>query len=234
MTRSRFLRFSGLAAMLAGLLFVAIQPIHPPDTVASVATAAWVVVHSVTLAMTMLFIVGLAGIQARQSAATGWPALTGLVALVLGLLLTAAFVFMEAFISPVLAETNPAFVDDMLALVAGTASDVHLGALPVLWTASGVLFLGGCLGFGVATIRAGILPRWASGVFAFGLPVVTILISLLPYDLHRIGAMPIGLGLAWMGYAIWSEPHDDAADPAGGTRRSDRAQRRLFMGDRRA
>lgn len=42
-------------------------------------------------------------------------------------------------------------------------------------------------------------------MFAFGLPVAVVVVSLLPYGLHRVGAMPIGVGLAWLGFALWTE-----------------------------
>ena len=40
-TASSLIRWSGLAALVAGLIFAGIQPIHPPDVVASVTTGAW-------------------------------------------------------------------------------------------------------------------------------------------------------------------------------------------------
>ena len=38
-TAPKLIRWAGLAAMVAGILFVVIQPIHPPDVPASVTTA---------------------------------------------------------------------------------------------------------------------------------------------------------------------------------------------------
>lgn len=221
MTDSKLIRWTGLSAVLAGVLFVAIQPIHPPDTLASVTTSTWAIVHYATLVMTILFVVGITGIYARQVEETGWLGLTGFVLLSLGLLITAAFVFVEAFISPLLAESQPGFVEGLLGLVSGSENDVDLGALPALWSASGFLFPGGCLVFGIAILRARILPRWASGVFAFGLPVAVIGVSLLAADLHRLGAIPVGVGLAWLGYALWSERREETSTRAA---RSPRAQ----------
>ena len=50
-TAARVIGLAGLSAAMAGLLFVAIQPIHPPETLASVTTSTWVLVHYTTLAM---------------------------------------------------------------------------------------------------------------------------------------------------------------------------------------
>lgn len=204
MNSSRLIRMAGISAVTAGILFVIIQPIHPPDTLASVSTSTWATVHYLTLAMTLLFLVGITGIYARQIEETGWIGLVGYLMLGLGLLITAAFVFLEAFVSPVLAEHEPAFVQGLLHLVEGEPGTVDLGALPALWSASGVLFPLGCLVFGIATWRAAVLPKWASGVFALGLPIAVIALSMLPFDLHRLGAIPVGVGLAWLGGALWA------------------------------
>ena len=205
MTTVTAIRFQALSAVAAGILFMAIQPIHPPDTLASVTTATWTAVHIATLAMLALFVVGVLGIHRRQAAATGWLGRLGVISLVTGLVITAAMVFVEAFVSPVLAVTDPAFVESLLGMVDGSGGTVDLGALPLLWTVSSVLFPLGCLTLGIAALRAGVLPRWASATFAFGLPVTLGVVSLLPGDLHRLGAMPIGLGLAGLGYAVWRE-----------------------------
>jgi hypothetical protein len=63
--------------------------------------------------------------------------------------------------------------------------------------------LGGLL-FGIATFRAGILPRWAAGMLAV-VSALTPAAALLPHELQRLAGMPVGLALAWLGYALWSE-----------------------------
>ena len=66
MTTSTLTRLSAVSAILAGVLFMAIQPLHPPDTISSVATTAWVAIHYVSLVMLMLFVVGITGIYLHQ------------------------------------------------------------------------------------------------------------------------------------------------------------------------
>jgi hypothetical protein len=75
--------------------------------------------------------------------------------------------------------------------------------------------LGGLL-FGIATLRAGVLPRWAAGLLAVGAVLPILLSSLVPHPLDRIFAVPVGLALAWLGYALWSERREQAADSDGG------------------
>jgi hypothetical protein len=211
-TSSRLIRWTGLSALVAGLLFVIIQPIHPPDTLASVTTGQWAVVHYATLAMTVLFAVGITGIYLRQVDDTGWLGLAGVVSLNLALIITGMVVFVEAFISPELAGRDPEYVEALLGMVSGTDGQVDLGALPLLWSVSGALFPLGCLLLGIAIMRAGVLSRLAAGVFAFGLPVAVVVVSLLPGDLHRLGAIPVGVGLAWLGYALWTEKGEQPTD----------------------
>jgi hypothetical protein len=203
--------------MLAGILFVVIQPIHPPDTLSSVTTSTWSIIHSLTIAMCVLGLFGLTGIYARQVERVGWLGLAGYVAFSLFLLVTVAWTFAEAFISPVLASQAPRFVEGFLGIISGHPSQVDLGALPTLYLSAGAFVLLGCLLFGIATLRAGILSRWAAGVFAFGGPASAVVVSLLPHEFERLAAAPIGIGLAWLGYSLWSERHKHAAEPMPGT-----------------
>ena len=92
-TAPGLIRSTGVAAIAAGLLFVVIQPIHPPETLQSVTTPAWSVIHQASCVMLVLFLAGLTGIYARQVEKAGWLGLVGYIALSLGLLITAAFTF---------------------------------------------------------------------------------------------------------------------------------------------
>ena len=71
--------------------------------------------------------------------------------------------------------------------------------------------LGGLL-FGIATLRAGILPRWPAGLLAVA-AALTPLAALLPHEIQRLAGIPVGLALAWLGYSLWSERRGQAADP---------------------
>ena len=144
-TSATLVQWAGLSALVAGLLFVIIQPLHPADHLASVTTQSWMFVHIATLVMAAFFLFGIAGIYARQVKELGWLGLVGYLVLSLGLLVQAPFGFIEAFIQPLLATSEPKFVEGMLGLVNGSASEVSLGALSAIWSASGLLFLLGIL-----------------------------------------------------------------------------------------
>ncbi len=77
-TASKLIRWAGLSAMVAGICYVVIEPIHPPDVLSSVTTARWAIVHSFGAAMCFLGLLGMAGLYARQVKAAGWLGLAGL------------------------------------------------------------------------------------------------------------------------------------------------------------
>jgi hypothetical protein len=216
-TPSSLIRWAGLAAISSGILFIIIQTIHPPDILSSVTTARWAIVHYLGVAMALLGLLGMTGLYARQVQAAGWLGLAGYLLLSLFYALTMAFQFAEAFISPVLATEAPKFVHGFLGIPSGHASEINLGALPAIYMLTGIggYVLGGLL-FGIATFRAGILPRWPAGLLVFAAVSPLLLASLLPHPLDRILAVPMGLALAWLGYALWSERREQAAEPLPG------------------
>ena len=117
---------------------------------------------------------------------------------------------------PLLATEAPTFVAGFLGIFNGHPVETNLGALPVLYTLAGSAgyVLGGLL-FGIATLRAGILSRWAAGLLAVG-AVAPFVLAMLPHPLDRTFAVPTGLALAWLGYALWSERREQAAEPVPG------------------
>ena len=207
MPTARLLRLTGLAALLGGIIFAGIQPIHPPDFLPSVTTDAWVIITSLKLAMCFLFLAGIAGISIRQMDKAGWLGLAGFGLFSLSWALQSGFVFAEVFILPTLATASPAFVDSFLGVVNGSPGDMNIGAIVPAYTMVGILYLTGGLMFGIATFRAKVLPRTPAALL-----VITALLTpaavLLPHEIQRLAGMPMGLSLAWLGYALWSERRD--------------------------
>jgi hypothetical protein len=215
MNAKSLIRWAGVAAMAAGTIFAAIQPIHPADELASVTTGAWAIITSMKTAMCLLFLLGIAGLYARQVEKAGWLGLGGFLLLTLSWWLQTGFVFAEAFILPPLAAEGPRFVDGLLGTIAaGRASEVDLGALPALYNLGvGIPYMLGGLLFGIATFRAGVLPRWAGGLLAVSGPLAMLMVALLPHQLERLAAMPMGLAVTWLGYALWAERREKVAEP---------------------
>ena len=209
-TAPNLLRWTGLAAIVGGIIFAGIQPIHPPDVLASVTTATWAIIISLKLLMCFLFLIGIAGLYARQLEEAGWLGLIGFVLFSVSWALQSGFVFAELFILPPLATTTPQFIDSYLGVVNGSPGEMNIGALVPTYAAVGILYLLGGIVFGIATARAGVLPRWPAILLAVT-ALVTPAAVLLPHAQQRFVAVPMGLALAWLGYALWSERRAQAA-----------------------
>ena len=194
-TASKLIRWAGLSAGLGGFLFVGIQPIHPPEILSSFTTSTWAIVHYLGVAMCFLILLGITGIYARQVEESGWLGLAGFLLFALMWALTAAFQFAEGLIVPLLATDAPRFAVGFEGISSGSPSEVSLGMLPAVWSLVSVSYLLGGVLFGVATLRAGVLPRWAGGALAVG-TVAPLAFSLLPHEFERVAAVPVGIALA--------------------------------------
>jgi hypothetical protein len=216
-TPSKLIRWTGVAAIMAGLIFAGYQPIQPPEVLSSVTTSAWAIIAPLKTAMCLLFLLGWTGLYARQVKETGWLGLAGYLLLSLSWALQMAFIFATAFILPLLATTAPRFVDSLLRSASGTVSSVNLGVLPALYSLVGIGYILGGILFGIATLRAGILSRWAASllVVASALPLAFVLPSvaaLIPPQIQHLAAMPLGIAVAWLGYALLSERREQASE----------------------
>lgn len=203
LTEGSLIRWAGLSAILAGILFIGIQAIHPPDELASVNSDVWIIVASLTLAMALFSLIGITGIYGSQVKESGWPGLIGYVLFSLFWLTTITFSFIEAFVLPQLTTAAPGFVEGFIGIFGGAQSEANLGVLPTIAPLAGGLYLLGGLLLGIATYRAGTLPRLAGALLAFG-AMVTLASAVIPHPYDRILAVPMGLALIWLGYSIWS------------------------------
>jgi hypothetical protein len=204
-TTSAIVRWAGLSAMVTGVIFASIQPIHPPDVIESVNTSAFIIITSFKTAMCLFGLFGIAGLYARQVEETGWLGLAGYVLLTSFYAVQMCFAFMEPLVLPLLTGVAPGFVESTLGMASGAGGPMNLGAFATIYSLVSVLYLLGLLLFGIAIFRAGILSRWAAGLLAFSGPLALIMVALLPHQLERLAAMPMGFALAWLGYALFAE-----------------------------
>lgn len=203
-TPTGLIRFSGLLAILAGTLFIAIQLIHPPDQLSSVNSDSWWVVGCLTSMMALFSLIGVAGIYGRQVKESSWLGLAGFLVFSLFWLATMIFSFVEAFILPLLTAEAPEFVEGFLGIFGGFASKADLGILPTLGPVAGVLYVLGGVLLGLATFRAGVMPRMAGVLLAFS-AVATLGAAVIPHPFDRVLAVPMGIALIWLGASLWSE-----------------------------
>lgn len=203
-TNSGLIRSAGLAAILAGAIFAGIQPIHPADELASVTTNPWAIIISLKLAMCLFFLIGLTGIYARQAEKAGWLGFIGFALLIVSWFLQTGYVFVELFVLPVVATSLPGFVDSALGIANGHPGTMNIGAFLPTYGVVGVCYLLGGVLFGIATVRAAVLPRWPAIMLAFA-AIITPAAALLPHALQRYAAVPMGIAMIWLGYSLWSE-----------------------------
>ena len=199
--------------MVAGIFYVVVGLFHPLETLSTVTTSQWAIVHALAVVMSFFGLLGITGIYARQVEEAGWFGLAGYLLLSLWLVLLAPFTFAEVFILPRLATEAPAFVESLLGLFNGHPGEMNLGAIKALWDVDGFVYMIGGLLFGIATIRAGILSRWAAGLLAIGTALAPVA-TLLPAEYKALVAVPVGLAVVWLGYALWSEGREQAAEPS--------------------
>ena len=110
----------------------------------------------------------------------------------------------------------PRFAVGFEGISSGSPSEVSLGILPAVYSLTSVLYLLGGVVFGIATFRAGILPRVPAALLAIA-ATLTPLAALLPHAQQRYAAIPVALALAWLGYSLWSERRASASQVAPAT-----------------
>lgn len=78
-TTTKLTRAAGLAAIVAGFLYILVQFIHPHEEPANVATTGSAVTHILTLLMALLAMIGISGMYLRQVRQTGVLGLAGVI-----------------------------------------------------------------------------------------------------------------------------------------------------------
>lgn len=201
------IRWLGLFAIMAGILYIVIQFIHPSDNITSVNSSKWVMVACLTMAMSLFSLIGIIGIYTKQVEETGWLGLIGFVIFSLFWLVSMTFSFNEAFVLPLITNDAPKFVEGIVGLFGENKSEVNLGIFTVLAPIAGLLYMLGGLLLGIATFRARVLPRLAGVLLSFA-AVVTLVAAIIPHPFDRILAVPMGLALIWLGYVVWSDTRE--------------------------
>jgi hypothetical protein len=210
-SKSNLMRWAGATAIAAGICFLIIGMFHPENVPSAVTTANWVNAHIAAFALGFFGLFGMAGLYARQAEKTGWLGLAGFLLFSAWMTLVSGFSFVEAFILPKLATASPAFVESFLGMFSGAPGEIDLGILPTLWNISGPMYILGPMLFGIATFRAGILPRWAGALLALNI-IWAPLGAVLPAAYQPMIMIPVGIAMAWLGYALVSERRAEVSE----------------------
>ena len=211
-TTTTLTRGAAVAAVLAGLAYVAIQFIHPADVIESLSGQAWVSVHILSFAEAILALIGVTGLYLYQSRKAGILGLVGYLMFGLFFILQASFNFAEALIAPLIAVGAPQLAVDFVGLFGRYPAETDLGALAAVPLVGVILYVGGALLFGIAMLRARMLSRGAA-ILLIVAAAVTPLAALLPHAIERMAAVPMGLALVWLGCSLWMNTRANSARP---------------------
>jgi hypothetical protein len=195
---------AGLCAAAAGAIFIGVQIHHPPADVAHVVTTEMAIRESAKAIMCALALAGFAGLFLRHHRRFGILGLAGYLLVSVGFLAMFAVQCIVACVLPTVARTNPGYVQDVLDAAVGQTTRGDIGHIHELFLVAGMGYAFGGLLFGIALFRAGVLPRWASALFAYG-TVSALALSVLPESFNRPFAVPTGVALIGLGVSLWRD-----------------------------
>jgi hypothetical protein len=197
------IRATAVGAVAAGVIFIGVQINHPDSTVAAVTTTEWAVRNGFKVLMAASALAGITGMYLRQVSRIGLLGLVGYLVFGVGYLTIMSVSFVSAFVLPSIAETDPSYVNDVLAAATGDSATGDIGLLESALDFSGITFLGGGLLFGIALYRARVLARWAATLLAVG-SVLTVTLAVLPDAFYRFLAVPNSIAMIGLGYSLWA------------------------------
>ena len=201
-TPTTLTRSAGVAAAAAGLIFIGVQINHPHLDATSITTTEMAVRNSLKVLMAALALVGITGMYLTQVKRMGMLGLIGYLLFGANYLVIMSTSFVAAYVLPSIAESNPSYVNDVLAVASGGHATGDLGPLQTVIAVEGALFLTGGLVFGIALYRAAVLTRWAAALLAVG-GVVTAGLTVMPDAFYRLLAFPNSIALIGLGYSLW-------------------------------
>jgi hypothetical protein len=201
-TPTTLTRGAGAAAVAAGLIFIGVQIGHPHLDATSITTTEVVLRNSLKVLMAALTLVGITGMYLSQVRRNGLLGLIGYLVFAVGYLTIMSTTFVAAFILPAIADTNPGYVNDVVAVATRDSAIGDIGALQYAEQVQGIGYLAGGLIFGIALYRARVLARWAAALLAVG-GLVSAALTVLPDAFYRLLAFPTGIAMIGLGYSLW-------------------------------
>jgi hypothetical protein len=192
MSFSALYRFSGGALLVGGVLAIIGQLLQIQ---AAPGTPLWIPGTWLALGGTLLVLLGWPGLYFRQVHRAGRLGMLGFV-----------LSFVALLIDGIGIGTVAAFVSPALAASAATRPLLDQQALPALLVfelLGGLLLIVGPFLFGIATIRAGVLPRWAALILIVG--SVATLLTVILHDWNEVSAAILFLAIACFGFVLWSK-----------------------------
>ena len=209
---------AAVAAAVAGFIYIAVQVGHPGSDTFTTETDQWVARSVAKSVMAVLALAGISGMYLRQHRMAGALGLVGYLLLTVGFLSLLCVEVIAATVLPELVDTQPGFVDDVVAAANGLVPAGDIGGIQVLLNLAGAGYILGGVLFGLAMARARVLNRWAAGLLAVG-ALATAGLAVLPESFNRPVAVPVGVALIGLGVSLWNNPRalalESSATPDG-------------------
>ena len=198
MHSSDLIRWSGLAAVLGAALLLISDllslTVFSGDLVEIVTTGAYLADGGTRLLAGVLLLLGLVGLYARQSEASGALGLVAFLVAFAGTALILGTWWTNAFAAPSLAAEAPAFLE------AGPTGVLGFG-----FTLSFALGAVGWLLFGLVSLRARVYPRAAAAVLMVG--------AALTFVPLPISGVVLEVAIAWLGLVLFSQKEASVRQP---------------------
>lgn len=199
MTLENLIRWSGLITLLAGVLYTTGALLHPVgEDLAAVNHARWIPSHLVYWVSVLLMQLGLVGMYTHLMKHTGWLGLVGFALAFIGTAFVGSILLYVSTVLPLIAEDAKPIFDE-----AATTPDF---LIPVFLLGFGL----GWILLGAVIIRTAVLPRWSGLLLIIGVVLFVISESgsfehSLAHSLVTVGDIVFSLGLARIGYTVWSQ-----------------------------
>jgi hypothetical protein len=180
----------GAALVISFLLEWLVVPYDELGVAGADLTTSYLVASSLRLLSAVLFLWALLALYNRQSIAAGTFGLWAFIVAFFGTALLVGNAWAEAFVWPTLA---------------GVAPNVATGQVAAPYLTTGItlsvpLFGIGIVLFGLATLKAGVYPRWAAGLLIVSIPVTVFLPSTEGTFSESIGQIMIGSAFMILGW----------------------------------
>jgi hypothetical protein len=188
------IRWGGLAALIASIVSIAIEiallaTIRNQAYSTAALSGEWFILYTLRLIATILLMLGLVAIFARQSQKMGTFGVVAFVIASIGTMLVSGFAWALTFTFPAMAEAVPAFLD-------AHAAAPSIGVVLTLF-----LVTIGWLLFGIACLRAKVLPTGAAWVVIIG-SFLALVLNMMKAPLSWL---VFDVGVIWMGWWLWKE-----------------------------
>ena len=189
-------KYSGILAALAAVLFVVGFVIHPAtEDSTGMKEAGWIPAHALLFIASVFGFAGWIGIYSKQSDKTGSIGLIGFVLLFAGTVLLAEITYSASVYAPIIALNAPQVIDSL----GPDSLPVTLEILTVL-----LVMVGGII-FGYSSLLAKVFQKWPSVLVAVGALLLGVGNIVVPGIIGLIGAVIFAAGQLWMGVELYKK-----------------------------